>query len=70
VVWFTTKHEQMTAVKWFSDKIKGMDTAVSIYAFKELLEQANQIEKQEKHAEYMRGWKDGLSCKSIKNKMK
>jgi hypothetical protein len=60
----------MTAVKWFSDKIKGMDTAVSICAYKELFEQAKEIEKQQKRAEYMRGWKDGLSCKSIKNKMK
>jgi hypothetical protein len=37
----------MTAVQWFSDKIKGMDTAVSIYRFKELLDQAKEMEKKE-----------------------
>jgi hypothetical protein len=34
------------------------------------LETAKEMEKQEKHAEYMRGWKDGLSCKSIKTKIR
>jgi len=35
-----------------------------------VIEQAKEMEKEEKHAEYMRGWKDGYSCKSIKNKIK
>jgi hypothetical protein len=32
----------------------------------ELLEQAKEMEKQDKHSEYMRGWKDGYSKQELK----
>ena len=37
----------MTALEFFYDKINGMDTAISIYRFKELFEQAKEMEKQQ-----------------------
>ena len=57
------------------DYNNGVQISMSVFSgmLKKILieiEQAKEMEKQEKHAEYMRGWKDGYSCKSIKNKIK
>ena len=46
----------MTAVEWFYDKIKGMDTAVSIYRFKELFEQAKELELEQRKEDFRKGW--------------
>jgi hypothetical protein len=45
----------MTAIEWFGLRIleQGGDYVISVF------EQAKEMEKNEKHAEYMRGWKDG-----------
>ena len=57
----------MTAVQWFSDKIKGMDTAVSIYRFKELLDQAKEMEKQQIIDARQSGIYATINGKSISN---
>jgi len=49
------KHERMTAVEWLEQQLfnkLGKFTKGDI-------DQAIEMEKKEKHAEYMRGWKDG-----------
>jgi len=38
---------KQTAVQWFYDKINGMDTAVSIYGFLEIFDQAKEMEKEQ-----------------------
>ena len=58
----------MTAVQWLFEQLPTIDKYDPYYA--DIIKQAKEIEKTQKHAEYMRGWKDGLSCKSINNKMK
>ena len=57
-----------TAVEWFASEINGMDTAVSIHAFKELFEKAKQLEKLQNHSEYMRGWYNGFNSEEIETK--
>jgi hypothetical protein len=54
-----------TAVEWFANRLieRGLDYSIEDF------EQAKEMEKQQKRTEYMRGWKDGYSCKSIKNKI-
>lgn len=37
----------MTAVEWFANAIKGLDTGVSYHFFQEILEQAKEMEKQQ-----------------------
>jgi len=70
---------EQTAVEWLRKELESMDTKsydrlIQIEMdrdnFIHICEQAKEMAKQEKHAEYMRGWKDGYSCKSIKNKIK
>ncbi len=56
-----------TAVEWMEDTIDKKHMGEYLQS---VINQAKEIEKEEKHAEYMRGWKDGYSCKSIKNKIK
>jgi hypothetical protein len=54
---------KQTAVEWFFDKIKShfehdgdlFETTCMTYAI------AKKMEKEQNHAEYMRGWKDGLT---------
>ena len=58
---------EQTAVEWLYETLwKQNDYSLP----SNILEQAKEMEEEEKHAEYMRGWKDGYSCKSIKNKIK
>jgi hypothetical protein len=47
-----------TAVEWLVDELYKQ--GISLYT-PELIEQAKEIEKEQSHAEYMRGWKDGLT---------
>ena len=45
----------MTVVEWLFEQLdisQGYESAI------EILEQAKEMEKEQKHAEYMRGWKD------------
>ena len=56
-----------SAVEWMEDTIDKKHMGEYLQS---VINQAKEMEKEEKHAEYMRGWKDGYSCKSIKNKIK
>jgi hypothetical protein len=56
-----------SAVEWMEDTIDKKHMGEYLQS---VINQAKKMEKEEKHAEYMRGWKDGYSCKSIKNKIK
>ena len=48
---FGGKPKQETAVEWFANAIKGLDTSVSYYFFQEMLEQAKEMEKQQGYSE-------------------
>ena len=58
------KHERMTAVEWFAVEIKG-GKLITNQKFKDLLEQAKEMEIEEKRLEYMNGWVKGFSSKPI-----
>tara|TARA_R110000868_G_scaffold282867_2_gene543166 strand:+ start:1143 stop:1325 length:183 start_codon:yes stop_codon:yes gene_type:complete len=56
---------KQTAVEWIVDKLSyttSDGTIISHHFFiNKLVEQAKEMEKEQNHAEYMRGWKDGLT---------
>jgi hypothetical protein len=61
---------KQTAVEWFEDQV-GHNSLMGLKEFNEIFEKAKEMEKEQNHAEYMRGWKDGLTKqqdKSINNK--
>ena len=66
--------EQLTEVErknWINNKILSIGkNTLAKQTFDGIIEEAKEMQKKEKHHEYMRGWKDGYSCKSIKNKIK
>ena len=45
---------KQTAVEWFYQRILAKD-------IKEVFEQAKEMEKEQMHAEYMRGWRNGVT---------
>jgi hypothetical protein len=47
-----------TAVEWL---LSMLDYNQQMLGTKEIIEQAKEMEKEQSHAEYMRGWKDGLT---------
>ena len=49
---------KQTAVEWLVNELKGIYE--SNYLDK-LVDQAKAMEKEQSHAEYMQGWKDGLT---------
>lgn len=53
----------MTAVEFLANVLsKQIDSNLFMEVeFDKLLEQAKAMEKEEMHAEYMQGWKDGLT---------
>jgi len=71
------RNRMATAVEWYQKAIfeilkekENLSDEIFLQNILNAHLQAKEMEKQEKRAEYMRGWKDGLSCKSINNKMK
>ncbi len=46
-IFYESKQQTKTAVEWFANAIKGLDTGVSYHFFQEMLEQAKEIEKQQ-----------------------
>jgi hypothetical protein len=46
-IFYESKQQAQTAVEWFANAIKGLDTGVSYHFFQEMLEQAKEIEKQQ-----------------------
>jgi hypothetical protein len=51
----------MTAVELLVEKLTPMNWTKEYMQeyYKDAIQQAKEMEKKEKHAEYMRGWKDG-----------
>ena len=49
---------KQTAVEWLFNEL---DLSQEYEYAKEILDQAKEMEKEQSHAEYMRGWKDGLT---------
>ena len=54
----TTKQ---TAVEWLMQQLPTIEKYEPYY--QDLFTQAKEMEKEQSHAEYMRGWKDGLTKK-------
>ena len=52
--------KRVTALEWLENKLIINGSGATI-TFPELFEQAKAMEKEIMHAEYMRGWKDGLT---------
>jgi hypothetical protein len=50
---------KQTAVEWFEDQV-GHNSLMGLKEFNEIFEKAKEMEKEQMHAEYMRGWKDGV----------
>jgi hypothetical protein len=48
--------KEQTAVEWLFDELKKFGTHIPKIWF----EQAKEMENEQKHYEYMRGWYDGL----------
>ena len=53
-------NKKQTAVEWLIEELQKRDMDVLI---RDLYNQAKEMEKEQNHAEYMRGWKDGLTKK-------
>ena len=52
-------NKKHTAVEWIEAYLKTY-TSFNLH---KIIEKAKEMEKQQNHAEYMRGWKDGLTKK-------
>ena len=53
---------KQTAVEWLVNEINAKDWWYLPQSMKEdIIQQAKEMEKEQSHAEYMRGWKDGLT---------
>jgi hypothetical protein len=63
------KQEQLTAVEWLVEEmINKLGSRIeNTTEGCELFEQAKEIDKKDKHSEYMRGWKDGYSKQELKS---
>jgi hypothetical protein len=48
------QEKELSAVEWLEERLKHL-------VEKEYFHHAKKMEKEQKHAEYMRGWKDGLT---------
>jgi len=61
---------KQTAVEWLVDKLSYLTSDGKIIThhknINELVEQALEFEKKERHSEYMRGFKDGYSKQELK----
>lgn len=55
------KMEKKTAVEWLQERISIGLTYEQEVLFEGLFVVAKEIEKEQMHAEYMRGWRDGLT---------
>ena len=51
----------MTAIEWLQERISIGLTYEQEVLFEGLFDQAKEMEKEQSHAEYMRGWRDGLT---------
>ena len=62
IILIDIKRNKMTAVEFLANVLsKQIDSNLFMEVeFDKLLDQAKEMEKEQMHAEYMRGWKDGL----------
>jgi len=51
---------------WENASIESINISIKVEDYLKLKEQAKKMEKQDKHSEYMRGWKDGYSKQELK----
>jgi hypothetical protein len=55
---------KQTAVEWLEQqigsKIADANIRISARKFYELINQSKEMEKEQRHSEYMRGWYDGV----------
>jgi hypothetical protein len=51
---------KQTAVEWLMEWMSKSEYFIG-KGLLEVVEQAKEMEKEQMHAEYMRGWKDGLT---------
>ena len=58
---------KQTAVEWFEDQV-GHNSLMALKEWNEIFDQAKEMEKEQSHSEYMRGWKDGLTKHETFNK--
>jgi len=59
---------KQTAVEWLIFQLEN-NLEKTRAELKYYIDTAKSMEKEDMHAEYMRGWKDGYSCKSIKKEL-
>jgi predicted ATP-grasp superfamily ATP-dependent carboligase len=52
--------KEQTAVEWLVEEINKL-TGLTIQMDEPIIQQAKEMEREQNHAEYMRGWKDGLT---------
>jgi hypothetical protein len=59
---------KQTAVEWLEIEIRELEAtrnerslSLHLDLYNEYFNQAKEMEKEQNHAEYMRGWKDGLT---------
>jgi len=46
---------------WENVSIGRIQISINVEDYLKLIEQAKEMEKEQMHSEYMRGWKDGLT---------
>jgi hypothetical protein len=56
-----------TAVEWIEGYLKKFNHIQESLSLRKAFEQAKEMEKQDKHSEYMRGFKDGYSKQELKS---
>ena len=59
----TDSNMKQTAVQWLVEQWPILESQLPPW----LIEQAKAMEKEDKHSEYMRGWKDGYSKQEPKS---
>ncbi len=52
---------KQTAVEWLVENYLDLSDEYNTLSLEEIVKQAKEMEKEQNHAEYMRGWKDGLT---------
>jgi hypothetical protein len=60
---------KQTAVEWLVEQISYTTTKSEIISYhkdiSKLVEQAKEMEKEDMHAEYMRGWRNGVTKQGL-----
>jgi hypothetical protein len=68
--------KKVNAVEWLVDYLKNIKELPFIRQnlniheqniLNDIIEQAKEMDKKDKHSEYMRGWKDGYSKQELKS---